>query len=90
MPQGYFDRDTMVALDTLQQRSESGQDNELLPAISAALSNITIEHIWRSSATTIYENWMRYIRAQKNIAVRSKRSQSIVNAPMVRRASAAL
>lgn len=90
MPQGYFDRDTVVALESLQLQSESGQDDDLLPEILAALSNITIENTWQSSATSIYENWLRHIRAQTNVAVRSKSSQSIVNAPMVRRASAAL
>jgi homoserine O-succinyltransferase/O-acetyltransferase len=90
MPQGYFDRDTLVALDALQRRSESGQDDELLSAVSNTLNNTTIENTWRSSATSIYENWLKYIRAQRNIAVRSKSSQSIVSAPMVRRASAAL
>ena len=90
MPQGYFDRDTEETLAALQRQTESGQDDELLPAISAALSNITVENTWQSSATGIYENWLRHIRAQKNIAVRSKSSQSIVNAPMVSSASVAL
>lgn len=56
MPQVYFDRDTVVALDALQLRSESRQDDELSPAISAALSYMTIENTWRSSATGIYKN----------------------------------
>ena len=83
MPQGYFDCDTEETLTALQRQTESGQDDELLPAISAALSNISVENTWQSSATGIYENWLRHIRAQKNIAVRSKSNQSIVNAPMV-------
>jgi homoserine O-succinyltransferase/O-acetyltransferase len=90
MPQRYFDRDTIGTLDALQRQSESGRDDQLLAAISAALSNITIENTWQSSATGIYENWLRHIRAQKNSTVRSKSSQSIVNAPMVGSASVAL
>jgi homoserine O-succinyltransferase len=90
MPQDYFDRDTAAALGALQLQSDSRPCDKLLPAISAALSNITIENTWRSSATGIYENWLRHLRLQKSIAMRSKSSQSIVNAPMVRRASAAL
>jgi homoserine O-succinyltransferase len=83
MPQGYFDRETMVALDALKLRNKSGQDNELSAVISTALSNITIEHTWRPGATSIYENWLSYIRAQKNITVRSKSRISIVNSPTV-------
>jgi homoserine O-succinyltransferase/O-acetyltransferase len=93
MPQGYFDRETVVALDALLQ-NKSGQDKDLFSLISAALSNITIEHTWRRGATSIYENWLRHIRAQKNIAVRSKSRKSVVDfahgslcQPSIRRAA---
>ena len=90
MPQGYFDRDKEETLDALQRQTESGPDEQLLPAISAALGEITIENTWQSGATGIYENWLRHIRAQKNSSIRSKSSQSIVNTPLVGSASVAL
>jgi homoserine O-succinyltransferase len=87
MPQGYFDRNTVDALNALQLRAIAGQGEELVPEISTGLSNASIENTWQSSATSIYNNWLRYIRAQKDKAVRSKAVKAAVNAPRVRWAS---
>jgi homoserine O-succinyltransferase len=80
LPQGYFDRQTEATMAAFQLQSASGQDDELLAEISAALGTITIENTWRSSATRLYENWLRHIRVQKNIAARSEKRKPIVKA----------
>jgi homoserine O-succinyltransferase/O-acetyltransferase len=90
MPQGYFDCETVDVLNALQQRMLSGEGDELLPEISAALSNICIENTWQSSARRIYTNWLRYIRAAKEKAVRPKRTILIVNATGVQSANTVL
>jgi homoserine O-succinyltransferase len=72
MPQGYFDRSTVEALNALQLRAISGQAEALLPEISAALSNTSIENTWQASAVSIYSDWLRYLRAQKEMALRSQ------------------
>ncbi len=87
MPRNYFNYETAAALDTLQVRSASEKDPKLLSAISAVLSNLSIANTWRSSATSLYQNWLQHIRVQKNIAARSSSNPSIVPACVVRGAS---
>ena len=79
MPQGYFDRNTVDALNALRLRTISGKDEARLSEISEALSSATIENTWQSSATSIYTNWMQYIRVHKDKAVRSKAMKTAVN-----------
>jgi homoserine O-succinyltransferase len=90
MPQDYFDSEAESLLRAFELQSQTERDDELIPAISAALSNITIENTWQYSAASIYQNWLRYIRAHKINAARSKRTRSIVNEASVPCASAAL
>jgi homoserine O-succinyltransferase len=80
MPQHYFDCNTVDALHALQLRTISGQGEELIPEISAALSTASIENTWRSSATSIYTNWLRFIGAQKEEAGRSKGTNAVASA----------
>jgi homoserine O-succinyltransferase len=89
MPQNYFDRDTVDSLNGLQSRTSSAQGEELLPEISAVFSNASIQNTWQSSAASIYTNWLHYIRAQKDKAVRPKAMKAAVNAPQVHWATTA-
>jgi homoserine O-succinyltransferase len=90
MPQGYFDSETVDVLNTLEQRTLSGEGDELLPKISAALSNTSIGNTWQSSARRIYTNWLRYIRAEKERLVRPRRTNVIVSASGVHSANTVL
>jgi homoserine O-succinyltransferase/O-acetyltransferase len=90
MPQNYFDRDTVDALNALQLRSASGQGEELVPEISAALSKANIKNTWQSSATSIYTNWLRYIGAQKEKAARSMTAKAVASASQLRWATTVL
>jgi homoserine O-succinyltransferase/O-acetyltransferase len=90
MPQNYFDRDTVDALNALQLRSASGQSEEVITEISAALSKANIENTWQSNATSIYTNWLLYIGSQKEKAARSMRAKAVATAPQLRWASTAL
>jgi homoserine O-succinyltransferase len=80
IPQSYFDDDTVNVLSLLRERSLCDRSEELLLEISTALVEKKIEKTWNSSATTIYRNWLEYICAQKERAVRSKRIKAIANA----------
>ena len=84
MPHNYFSPETVLALEAFQQRSESGKDAQLLPAISEILSNVSIEHTWQSSATSLYQNWLQHIRRQKNLSARSRTKGSMVTSPVAR------
>jgi homoserine O-succinyltransferase/O-acetyltransferase len=81
MPQSYFDRNTVDALKALQLRTISERGEELLPEMTAAFSNASIENTWQSSGASIYSNWLRYIRAQKDKAVRPKAMRAAVSTP---------
>jgi homoserine O-succinyltransferase/O-acetyltransferase len=77
MPQGYFDPATSDVVNALQQRLVPRKGDELLPEVLAALSDISIENTWHFSARRVYTNWLRYIRAAKEDAVRPKRTNII-------------
>jgi homoserine O-succinyltransferase/O-acetyltransferase len=77
MPQGYFDPATADVFNALQQRLAFGRDEELLPEILAALNDISIENTWDWGARRVYINWLRYVRAAKETAVRPKRANLI-------------
>ena len=83
IPQSYFDDDTVQVLSALRERSLCDRNEELLLEISATLGERKIEKTWNSSATTIYRNWLQYICAQKEKALRSKRIKPIANARMI-------
>jgi homoserine O-succinyltransferase/O-acetyltransferase len=83
MPQNYFDRKTVDALNALQLRAISGQSQELVPEISQALGKASVVNTWQSSASSIYTNWLLYIDAQKERAAQSKRAKAVASAPGV-------
>jgi homoserine O-succinyltransferase len=88
IPQSYFDDDTVRALTAMRERSLYDRSEELLLEISAVLGERRIEKTWNASAITIYRNWLEYICAQKERALRSKRIKAIANAHRIRWASA--
>jgi homoserine O-succinyltransferase len=88
IPQSYFDDDTVHALTALRERSLCDRGEGLLLEISAALGERRIEKTWNASAITIYRNWLEYICAQKEKAVRSKRIRAVADAHRIRWASA--
>jgi homoserine O-succinyltransferase len=70
LPQAYFDDDTAHALIALQEKAIAGdRSEELLAQIAAVLEANPVAHTWRSAATQIYSNWLKYIGAQKLRAV---------------------
>lgn len=65
MPRGYFDHETMVALTALQNEALSRPRESLLAEVVAALEESRTENTWRSTAASIYRNWLEYLCAQK-------------------------
>ena len=76
IPQSYFDDETVDALSVLRERSLCDRSEELLWKYRLRWQR-KIENTWNSSATTIYRNWLEYICAQKEKALRSKRIKAI-------------
>jgi homoserine O-succinyltransferase len=65
MPQGYFDRETVEALNALRQRALLDRREELLGEFPTAMAAGKVTNTWRSTAESLYRNWLLYIRAQK-------------------------
>ena len=65
MPHGYFDEETVEALTALRERALSDRREELLAEFPTALAAGKVTNTWRSTASALYRNWLRYIGAQK-------------------------
>lgn len=74
MPRGYFDRDTEAALTSLQQEAGARPTEGLMARISAILEAAEVENLWRTSATSIYRNWLEYLAAQKKLQLQPSMS----------------
>jgi homoserine O-succinyltransferase len=65
MPEGYFDQETVEALNALQAQALSDRREELLATFPTAMAAGKVTNTWRSTAQNLYRNWLVYIRAQK-------------------------
>jgi homoserine O-succinyltransferase/O-acetyltransferase len=65
MPHGYFDQETVEALTALRQRALVDRREELLAEFPTAMAAGKVTNTWRSTAESLYRNWLLYIRAQK-------------------------
>jgi homoserine O-succinyltransferase/O-acetyltransferase len=69
MPHGYFDEATVVALTVLRERALLDRREELLAEFPTAMAAGKVTNTWRSTAESLYRNWLRYICAQKRHAL---------------------
>ncbi len=65
MPHGYFDEETVEALTALRERALLDRREELLAEFPTAMAAGKVTNTWRSTAESLYRNWLQYIRAQK-------------------------
>jgi homoserine O-succinyltransferase/O-acetyltransferase len=65
MPRGYFAGDLAKALTELEQRALVDRREELLAQFPTAAAAGTVTNRWRSAATRLYRNWLRYIGAER-------------------------
>jgi homoserine O-succinyltransferase/O-acetyltransferase len=65
MPQDYFDEETVEALTTLRARALADRRESLFADFPTAVAAGRVRNNWRSSAESLYRNWLMYIRAQK-------------------------
>jgi homoserine trans-succinylase len=68
---GYFDAETVSILTTLQERLLSDRRPGLLADFPIARLETRLTNTWRSTATTIYGNWLRHLCAKKNTGNRA-------------------
>jgi homoserine O-succinyltransferase len=67
MPKGYLDEDTIDVLTALQARALTDRREELLAEFPTALAAGKVTNTWRSTAVSLYHNWLLYICAQKEL-----------------------
>jgi homoserine O-succinyltransferase len=67
MPHGYFDEETVAALTALRERARLDRREELLAEFPIAMAAGKVTNTWRSTAESLYGNWLRYICAQKQL-----------------------
>src|SRR5262249_9599256 len=61
MPQGYFDEQTVSALVALREQALSDCREELLANFPTVMATSSVTNTWRSSAHSLYRNWLQYI-----------------------------
>jgi len=64
-PHGYFDPETVEALTALRERAMLDRREELLAGFPTAMAAGKVTNTWRSTAQSLYRNWLLYIRARK-------------------------
>ena len=67
IPHGYFDEETVEALTALRERALLDRREELLAEFPTAMAAGKVTNTWRSTAESLYRNWLRYIGAQKQL-----------------------
>ena len=65
MPHGYFDEETVAALTALRERARLDRREELLAEFPTAMAAGKVANTWRSTAESLYRNWLQYICTQK-------------------------
>ena len=80
MPYGYFDPDTVEALTALRQRALLDRREELLAEFPTAMAAGKVTNTWRSTAESLYHNWLSYILAQKEQQLARSHVGATVNA----------
>jgi homoserine O-succinyltransferase len=67
MPKGYFDPKAATALTEFQNAALRDPRDEQLELFPEAITK-TVQSTWQSSATSIYRNWLQYVRARREEA----------------------
>jgi homoserine O-succinyltransferase/O-acetyltransferase len=65
MPHGYFDEETVEVLTALRERALLDRREELLAEFPTAMAAGKVTNTWRSTAESLYRNWLQYICAEK-------------------------
>ena len=67
MPLGYFDEETVAALTALRERALLDRREERLAEFPTAMAAGKVANTWRSTAESLYRNWLLFIHAQKEL-----------------------
>jgi len=70
LPHGYFDAETIEALQALQARALVDRREDLLAGFPTALAAGKVTNTWRATAEHLYRNWLVFIRGKKEQAAK--------------------
>jgi homoserine O-succinyltransferase len=65
MPHGYFDAAAIELLTRFREKGLLHRGKELLGEFPEFVADNRLDSIWRSSATRVYRNWLRYVACRK-------------------------
>jgi homoserine O-succinyltransferase len=68
MPHGYFDAEIVDALTALRERALLDRREALLAEFPTAAAAGKVANTWRSTAESLYRNWLLFISTQKELA----------------------
>jgi homoserine O-succinyltransferase len=66
MPRGYFHMEAAKRLADFQERASRDLREEHMQAFPEDFISGTLENTWRSSAVSIYQNWLQYVASKKS------------------------
>lgn len=66
LPHGYFDDETMGALQDIGREARLFPREELLREVSAILETTRIHNSWHQTALSLYRNWLGYLASVRN------------------------
>jgi homoserine O-succinyltransferase len=67
IPGNYFDESVVASLNELRNTANNRAGEKGLEEVSECLSRGKVRNTWRSTATSIYGNWLRFIWMKKSI-----------------------
>jgi homoserine trans-succinylase len=65
MPANYFDVDAASLLDRFQETALANRGEKRMEEFPEAALASSLRNTWRSSAITIYRNWLQYVVSRK-------------------------
>ena len=65
MPEGYFDAAASIALANFRQSVVHSRDESLMADFPEQLVPDALNSTWRSSAISLYHNWLKYVLSRK-------------------------
>lgn len=76
LPRDYFDLETAACLFGVEETARKRRDPDMSNQISEILENAKIQDSWRSTATSIYRNWLAHISAEKKAQLERRRAEA--------------
>jgi homoserine trans-succinylase len=65
MPKGYFDAAAAKLVNDFRDVAASDRSEKLMESFPEAALVGDLKSTWRSSATSIYQNWLQYVVSNK-------------------------